>query len=68
LKTALISGISGQDGSYLTELLLEKGYVVYGMVRRECTEKFDWKASTSFETLVEMMVDADCERVARQLI
>jgi len=41
LKTALISGISGQDGSYLAELLLEKGYVVYGMVRRECTEKFE---------------------------
>ena len=33
-KTALIVGISGQDGSYLTELLLEKGYEVHGMVRR----------------------------------
>ncbi|MEK7263728.1 MAG: GDP-mannose 4,6-dehydratase [Bacteroidota bacterium] len=41
MKTALISGISGQDGSYLAELLLEKGYSVYGMVRRECTEKFE---------------------------
>jgi len=34
LKRALITGITGQDGSYLTELLLEKGYTVYGIVRR----------------------------------
>jgi GDPmannose 4,6-dehydratase len=34
LPTALITGISGQDGSYLTELLLEKGYTVHGIVRR----------------------------------
>lgn len=33
-KTALISGITGQDGSFLTELLLEKGYQVYGIIRR----------------------------------
>jgi GDPmannose 4,6-dehydratase len=33
-KTALISGITGQDGSFLTELLLEKGYHVYGVIRR----------------------------------
>ena len=33
-KVALVSGITGQDGSYLTELLLEKGYVVHGIVRR----------------------------------
>ena len=33
-KTALITGITGQDGSYLTELLLEKGYQVHGVVRR----------------------------------
>ena len=33
-KTALITGISGQDGSYLAELLLDKGYDVVGMVRR----------------------------------
>jgi len=37
---ALITGISGQDGSYLAELLLEKGYEVYGMVRRSPTERF----------------------------
>ena len=34
MKTALITGVTGQDGSYLTELLLEKGYFVYGVVRR----------------------------------
>src|SRR5947209_3859287 len=39
--TALITGITGQDGSYLAELLLEKGYEVHGMVRRASTEKFD---------------------------
>jgi len=40
-KRALITGITGQDGSYLAELLLEKGYEVYGMVRRASTENFD---------------------------
>jgi len=41
MPRALITGITGQDGSYLTELLLEKGYEVHGMVRRASTEKFD---------------------------
>ena len=40
-KKALISGITGQDGSYLADFLLEKGYDVYGMVRRSSMEKFD---------------------------
>ncbi len=39
-KRALITGITGQDGSYLAELLLEKGYEVHGMVRRSSTETF----------------------------
>ncbi|MCH8254250.1 MAG: GDP-mannose 4,6-dehydratase, partial [Gemmatimonadetes bacterium] len=34
MPTALITGITGQDGSYLAEVLLEKGYEVIGMVRR----------------------------------
>ena len=38
---ALITGITGQDGSYLAEFLLEKGYEVGGVVRRSSTEKFD---------------------------
>jgi GDPmannose 4,6-dehydratase len=37
----LITGITGQDGSYLAEFLLEQGYEVHGMVRRSSTEKFD---------------------------
>ena len=41
MKKALITGITGQDGSYLADLLLEKGYKVYGMVRRSSVEKLD---------------------------
>lgn len=40
-KRALITGITGQDGSYLAELLLKKGYQVFGMVRRSSTENFE---------------------------
>lgn len=38
MKKALITGVTGQDGSYLAELLLEKGYEVHGMVRRSSTD------------------------------
>jgi GDP-mannose 4,6-dehydratase len=38
---ALITGVTGQDGSYLAELLLERGYEVHGMVRRSSVERFD---------------------------
>ena len=43
-KVALITGITGQDGSYLAELLLEKGYEVHGIIRRHstsCTDRID---------------------------
>jgi GDPmannose 4,6-dehydratase len=40
-RSALITGITGQDGSYLAELLLEKGYDVHGVVRRSSTEQFE---------------------------
>src|SRR5881398_2309094 len=40
-KRALITGITGQDGSYLADLLLSKGYEVHGMVRRSSEEKFE---------------------------
>jgi GDPmannose 4,6-dehydratase len=40
-KTALITGITGQDGSYLAELLLSKGYMVHGLVRRSATFNTD---------------------------
>lgn len=39
-RSALITGITGQDGSYLAELLLEKGYEVHGVIRRSSTETF----------------------------
>jgi GDPmannose 4,6-dehydratase len=41
MPKALITGITGQDGSYLAEFLLERGYDVYGMVRRTSTVNFD---------------------------
>ena len=41
MNRALITGITGQDGSYLAELLLEKGYEVYGLIRRSSTENFE---------------------------
>jgi len=41
MKKALITGISGQDGSYVAELLLDKGYEVYGLVRRLSLENYD---------------------------
>ena len=44
MKKALITGVTGQDGSYLAELLLDKGYEVHGVVRRHstpCTERID---------------------------
>src|SRR5438874_3912609 len=41
MKKALITGVTGQDGSYLAELLLEEGYAVHGIVRRSSTENFE---------------------------
>jgi GDPmannose 4,6-dehydratase len=41
MKRALITGITGQDGSYLAEFLLEKGYKVYGLIRRSSTVNFE---------------------------
>jgi len=45
MKKALITGITGQDGSYLAELLLEKGYKVYGLVRRVALEDAEHRMS-----------------------
>ncbi|HYD46617.1 MAG TPA: GDP-mannose 4,6-dehydratase [Phenylobacterium sp.] len=39
-KTALITGVTGQDGAYLSQLLLEKGYTVYGLMRRSASQEF----------------------------
>ena len=44
MKTAIITGVTGQDGSYLSEFLLSKGYEVHGLIRRHstpCTERID---------------------------
>jgi len=41
-KTALITGITGQDGAYLSKLLLDKGYEVFGIFRRISTPNF-WR-------------------------
>ena len=41
MKVALITGVTGQDGSYLAELLLAQGYAVHGVVRRSSTENFE---------------------------
>src|SRR5262249_104182 len=41
MKKALITGITGQDGSHLADLLLEKAYEVHGIVRRSSTENFE---------------------------
>ncbi|MGE7752392.1 GDP-mannose 4,6-dehydratase [Lysinibacillus fusiformis] len=41
MKKALITGITGQDGAYLTKFLLEKGYEVHGLVRRSSIERYD---------------------------
>ena len=52
-KSALITGITGQDGSYLAELLLEKGYSVYGLVRRK--SKLDFNNAEHLKGKVEFI-------------
>ncbi|MBA4186546.1 MAG: GDP-mannose 4,6-dehydratase [Planctomycetaceae bacterium] len=47
MKRALITGVTGQDGSYLSELLLSEGYEVHGVVRRSSTENFERIADLS---------------------
>jgi len=59
MKKALITGITGQDGSYLTELLLEKGYEVHGMIRRSSsfnTERIDHLYRDRHETGVKLFL------------
>ena len=51
MKRAIITGVTGQDGSYLAELLLSKGYEVHGLIRRHstpCTERIDHIADANF--------------------
>ena len=53
MKNALITGITGQDGSYLAELLLDKGYKVYGLVRRK--SKLDYNNAEHLKDKVEFI-------------
>lgn len=65
MKTALITGISGQDGSYLAEYLLELGYKVYGLVRRESdTMRYLHDVENKVELLYGDMRDAVSMEVA----
>ena len=59
-RRALITGITGQDGSYLAELLLGKGYDVIGMVRRSSTVTFERIAH------LQDRLDAGARRSARR--
>jgi GDPmannose 4,6-dehydratase len=63
--TAIISGVTGQDGSYLADLLLEKGYVVHGMVRRTTRDVKDTWAPVNRDNFI--LHDADLEDQASLL-
>ena len=54
-KTAIISGITGQDGSYLANLLLKKGIKVYGIIRRTSTDPFYRLKYFNIEKKVELL-------------
>jgi len=59
-KTALVTGITGQDGAYLCRLLLEKGYTVYGAYRRS--------ASSDFWRLAELGIEGEVQRIPFDLL
>ncbi|MFD1884597.1 GDP-mannose 4,6-dehydratase [Paenibacillus wenxiniae] len=75
MKSALITGVTGQDGSYLAELLLEKGYKVYGIRRRTSTPNYEnvehiknqieWISAdlTDLGSLIEAVREADPDEV-----
>ncbi|MFB6186904.1 MAG: GDP-mannose 4,6-dehydratase, partial [Halobacteriaceae archaeon] len=58
MPTALITGITGQDGSYLAEYLLQKDYDVYGLVRRSSTQNY-WRISDLVESDAITLVEGD---------
>ena len=58
MKRALITGITGQDGSYLSELLLEKGYEVHGIVRRSAIEDSEHRMSRIKHLLPRLKIHA----------
>lgn len=55
MKRALITGITGQDGSYLADLLLDKGYEVHGIVRRSST--FNTRRNSTTSTAIRTTPD-----------
>lgn len=55
MKKAFITGITGQDGSYLAELLLEKGYQVYGLTRRSSTQNYERIAHITHHSNLELI-------------
>ena len=62
MKKALITGITGQDGSYLTELLFKKGYEVHGVIRRHstsCTERIDLRRCVAARTSLSSLRGSD---------
>lgn len=63
-KTALITGTTGQDGSYLSELLLDKGYQVYGLIRRSSVDNTEriahFQHHPCFELVEGDITDASC--------
>lgn len=63
-KTALVTGVTGQDGSYLSELLLDKNYKVYGMIRRSSVDTTERIAhlipNPNFEPIEGDITDASC--------
>ena len=73
-KVALITGITCQDGSYLAELLLEKGYDVHGTIRRSSTDYRKRIAHLEgtpnfhlhYADLVKIMVESDMAKVAAE--
>ena len=58
MKTALVTGVTGQDGSYLADFLLEKGYDVHGTVRRSSVEKFEQGLEQSHPEILPSMIYA----------
>lgn len=59
MKKALISGITGQDGSYLAELLLQKGYEVHGILRRSSSFNTGRIEHLYFDEWLHLLNDTD---------
>ena len=58
MKKALITGVTGQDGSYLAELLLEKGYEIHGLIR---DQNFAIEMDSKFRHRKAMVAETTCE-------